>query len=124
VGTHHEVPITGLEPDTLYAYRVGAIDARGVVGWRGDYAFRTAPTETRHFRFAVMSDSRASLGGGERMQMGANAFILRQFTTDAIKQGADFIVFPGDLVAGYTTEVRELEMQLESWKAATGPPHA
>jgi len=122
-GQHHELVLEGLKADTLYAYRVGAVDARGIIGSSGDYAFRTAPTVTRPFRFAFMSDSRSYLGGGERMLQGVNAMILQAFFSEAIKLGADFVLFPGDLVSGVTTEVRELELQFESWKRAVEPIH-
>jgi hypothetical protein len=120
-GTRHEVALTGLSPDTLYAYRVAAIDARQVVGWSGDFALRTAPERTRPFRFAVMSDSRAALGGPEANVAASNHAILRAFFTEAFKLGADFIIFPGDLVDGYTTQRRDLEMQFEAWKRAVEP---
>lgn len=122
--TRHEIPVTGLAPDTLYHYRVGVIDARGALGGAGDFAFRTAPETTRPFRFAVMSDSRSALGGAEHMTEGSNHKILREFTREAFKLGADFILFPGDLISGYTTARREFEIQLEAWKRATGPVHA
>jgi 3',5'-cyclic AMP phosphodiesterase CpdA len=118
---HHEISITGLAPDTLYAYRVGAMDARQVLGWSGDFAFRTAPESTRPFRFSVMSDSRAALGGPGANVAASNHEILRAFFTESLKMGADFIIFPGDLVDGYTTQRRDLEMQLEAWKRVVEP---
>jgi len=51
-GDHHEVRITGLEPDTVYAYRVKSDDEIGEI-----YSFRTAPDVSVPFEFAVWGDN-------------------------------------------------------------------
>src|SRR5688572_12464918 len=57
-GTLHEATITGLEPDTVYHYRVGGPDR-----WSGDFWFRSGPGtgSCGSFRFVVGGDGR----GGE-----------------------------------------------------------
>ncbi len=111
---HHEVIITGLSPDTEYEYDVlvdGIEDIKR-------YHFRTAPLTDSKFQFALMSDSREGVGGGERSHGGVNYRILGEFLIDAYSSGAEFILFGGDLVNGYTTSVDDFRMQLQAWKDA------
>lgn len=51
-GILHKVNLDGLEPDTLYHYRVG--DPIG--GWSNDHTFRTAPIGIINFTFTVYGD--------------------------------------------------------------------
>jgi|GEM_PF-186415 len=113
-GTSHEIAITGLSPGTEYEYDVlvdGASDIK-------TYRFTTEPASPK-FEFAIMSDSRAGVGGGERSFAGVNYHKLTRFTIDAYQNGADFVVFSGDLVNGYTTSMDDYRMQLGAWKDAT-----
>ncbi|KAF5414708.1 MAG: 3',5'-cyclic adenosine monophosphate phosphodiesterase CpdA [Candidatus Methanogaster sp.] len=112
-GTSHEVAITGLLAGTGYEYDV-LIDG----GNYATYHFTTEPASPK-FEFAIMSDSRAGVGGGERSFAGVNYHKLARFTIDAYQDGADFIVFSGDLVNGYTTSMDDYRMQLGAWKDAT-----
>ena len=41
--THHNVVLTGLEPDTLYHYRFVAVDSNGIVYRSADSTFQTPP---------------------------------------------------------------------------------
>ncbi|MCD4843185.1 MAG: metallophosphoesterase family protein [Methanosarcinales archaeon] len=111
--THHEIAITGLSPGTKYEYDVLISGIHYQT-----YHFKTAPTNPR-FEFAIMSDSRAGVGGGERGFAGVNYHKLSQFSIDAYNNGADFILFGGDLVNGYTTNMDDYRMQLKAWKDAT-----
>jgi len=52
VAHHHSVEFTGLEPDTLYAYRVG-----DTVNWSEWFHFRTARTEAAPFTFVYFGDA-------------------------------------------------------------------
>jgi hypothetical protein len=113
-GTSHEIAITGLSAGTEYEYDV-------LVNGAGDiktYRFTTEPASPK-FEFAVMSDSRAGVGGGERSFAGVNYHKLSRFTIDAYQNGVDFVVFSGDLVNGYTTSMDDYRMQLGAWKDAT-----
>jgi len=66
------------------------------------YHFKTAPRKVfPKFEFAIMSDSRAGVGGGERGFAGVNYHKLSRFMAEAYNNGADFILFGGDLVNGY-----------------------
>jgi len=46
---------------------------------------------------------------------------LAHFTAALYRRGAKFILFGGDLINGYTTNIRELESQFGSWKQAIQP---
>ena len=73
------------------------------------------------FKFAFLSDSREGVGGGERNYKGVNHRILTELFTDVFRKGADFIVFAGDLINGYTSNLRDFQMQLEAWKQTVEP---
>ena len=113
-GTSHEVSITGLSLGTEYEYDV-LVDGAGDIK---TYRFTTEPASPE-FEFAIMSDSRAGVGGGERSFAGVNYHKLARFTIDAYQNGADFVVFSGDLVNGYTTSMDDYHRQLGAWKDAT-----
>ena len=113
VSTHHEIAVEDLTPNTKYDYDV-FVD--GVKDFRG-YHFKTAPIDGK-FNFAVMSDSREGVGGGERSFGGVNYQKLSYLMQDAYNNGADFILFGGDLVNGYTTNATDFRMQLRAWEDA------
>lgn len=115
--TRHEVHLTKLEPDTVYTYQVNY----GIYTPR--YTFKTAPTPgTRTpFKFGFMSDSRAGVGGGERAQNGVNAKDLARFAIELYNKKADLVCFGGDLINGYTSDVKDFESQLETWKRTIQP---
>lgn len=120
VSTRHEVLITGLKPDRRYAYSVRYAADEGITR---SYSFRTAPTpgSQRPFKFGFMSDSRAGESGGECSVNGVNEKILSEFTSSLYYKGANFICFGGDLVNGYTSDARNFESQLETWKRIVQP---
>jgi hypothetical protein len=53
---YHAAVLTGLEPDTVYAYRVGASRAGDDAQWSEWFQFRTAAREAKPFRFIYMGD--------------------------------------------------------------------
>jgi len=55
-GVHHQVRLDGLEPDTLYAYRVS-----GLGTWSEWHQFRTAADEPRAFTFLYFGDTQNSV---------------------------------------------------------------
>lgn len=114
--THHEIAISGLAPNTEYEYDVLFDSVKDIK----TYKFKTAPTAaSTKFEFALMSDSRAGVGGGEQSFAGVNYHKLSRFMSDAYNNGADVILFGGDLVNGYTTSLEDYRMQLKAWKDAT-----
>jgi 3',5'-cyclic AMP phosphodiesterase CpdA len=112
-GTSHEIAVTGLSAGTKYEYDL-LVDGVNYA----TYHFATEPASPE-FEFAIMSDSRAGVGGGERSFAGVNYHKLSRFTIDAYQNGADFVVFSGDLVNGYTTSMDDYHRQLGAWKDAT-----
>ena len=113
----HEVQLTKLKPNTVYTYQVNY----GI--YTPEYTFKTAPDiGTRmSFKFGFMSDSRAGVGGGERAQNGVNSKDLARFAIELYNKKADFVCFGGDLVNGYTSDVKDYEWQLETWKRTIQP---
>ncbi len=113
----HEVQLTRLKPNTVYTYQVN------YGTYTPKYTFRTAPdigTRTS-IKFGFMSDSRAGVGGGERAQNGVNAKDLARFAIELYNKKADFVCFGGDLINGYTSDIKDYEWQLETWKRAIQP---
>lgn len=55
-GRHHSVRLEGLQPETLYAYRV-----RGDGTWSEWFQFRTAPAEFKPFSFLYFGDAQNSI---------------------------------------------------------------
>ena len=116
-GVRHEVEVAGLVPSTNYRYHVRCETSDGDVNQSPDATFTTAPKPGEGtVKFAFVSDSREGVGGGERAQMGHNALILRGIGQDAFRRGVAFMLFGGDLVNGYTSDVGDFRMQLRGWK--------
>lgn len=114
----HEIVVDGLEPGALYEYRVryGADAAE-----TPRYSVRTAPPPGADgFRFAFASDSRGGAGGGAQEIEGVNHAALRAVFGGVAREGADLMLFGGDLVDGYTSSEDYFRDQLESWKRAAG----
>ena len=113
----HEVRLTNLKPNTIYKYQVNY----GI--YTPPYTFKTAPSPGNRvpFKFGFMSDSRAGVGGGERAQNGVNAKDLGRFAIELYNKKADFVCFGGDLINGYTSDIKDYESQLETWKRTIQP---
>jgi hypothetical protein len=114
----HALVIPGLAPSTTYSYRVRYGEGTAVTR---SYDVTTAPPAgDEGFRFAFASDSRAGAGGGEQAIEGVNHAGLTSVLEGARAKGADFVLFGGDLIDGYTSSRAVFEGQLESWKRAAG----
>lgn len=110
----HEIPITGLLPDTRYSYTllIDGVEAAA-------YNFKSAPKPghtAATVRFAYCGDSREGVGGGTRAFMGHNAEIFERIMNQAYMNGADFFIMGGDLVNGYTAVKDDFATQLQAWK--------
>jgi len=75
----------------------------------------------KYFNFAVLSDCREGKAGFEYNMQTVNDRVLKQLLLETKRKNVDFIVFPGDLVSGYTTEPKDLEKQLKSFAYVTEP---
>lgn len=84
IAHHHSVNFTGLQPKTLYAYRVGAGD-----DWSEWFQFGTASREREPFTFLYFGDGQEGL----RSQWSR---VVRAACLEA--PGARFIIHSGDLV--------------------------
>jgi hypothetical protein len=113
--THFEVVLTGLTAASTYTYSAQVTDGSSTISTR-QYFFRTPAQDTARFTFAVLGDSRAGEGGGEKNFNSVNALVLGNLAADAFNQGAEFIVHTGDLSNGYTTSVPDMQRKLESFK--------
>ncbi len=114
----HEVLVAGLEADTAYAYRVQYGNTKVRTRW---YDVQTAPDHgsRQPFTFAFASDSRSGVGGGEESIEGVNYAGLKAVLAGAKAQGADFFLFGGDLVDGYTSSGERFLTELDSWRRAS-----
>ncbi len=81
----HNIRLTGLDPDTLYYYRVSDSNGRS----SGTYQFRTAPEDIPGFTFGVMSDMQDN---GDDLRWGDVAAELQANHPDI-----DFFILPGDM---------------------------
>ena len=117
VGTHHEIAVSGLKPDTKYEYSVD------YDGFTQQYHLKTAPIPGSRtpFVFAYTSDSRHASGGGERKIYGANAYIMKKIAAVAYAHDAAFMQFSGDLINGYLETNAETQLQYTNWKKAVEP---
>ncbi len=112
VNDTYEIDITGLKPGTVYTYEI-------IYGpWHETYSFKTAPLEgcRSPIRFAYASDSRNAQGGGERNIYGTNAYILKRMMIAADRENADFFMFTGDMINGYSTSRGKEELQYFNFK--------
>jgi hypothetical protein len=120
----HEVPLSGLKPSTDYVYGVKC-ERTPDSGTSTEcacsrlYHVRTAPRAGEgNVTFAYCGDSRGDYGGGERDLSGSNFRALTRIAGHAYGSGAEFLIFGGDLIDGYTTDEADFTMQLKSWKRA------
>lgn len=119
---HHEIALTGLAAKSVQRYQIHW-EIGGDSFFSAEYSFRTAPEAGSKgtVRFAVFCDSRAAVGGGEADVEGVQRSAMVKLLNLAYRREADFIVFPGDLVSGSTSNPDELERQFQSWKRITAP---
>jgi 3',5'-cyclic AMP phosphodiesterase CpdA len=115
--TLHSVPIDNLVPDAEYVYNVTseAQDGRTVVS--NTYKVRTAPPKGQgDIKFVYTSDSYDTSGGGERNYLGCNMDVLRDVTANAFRDGAEYMIFGGDLIKGMTVNKEDMIVQYRAWK--------
>ena len=87
LGVIHSVSISGLDPNTVYHYRVG-----GPGAWSKDYTFQTGPEDgCSVFRFVALGDNRGDTGS-------APSSHWNPILTEALSHGPAFVLNTGDLV--------------------------
>jgi 3',5'-cyclic AMP phosphodiesterase CpdA len=117
-----EVSLVNLIPATRYSYTITWTESPQPPNtFRG--VFQTAPpaASSKPFKFAVLSDSRATYGAGDRSVEGVNQRTLQALLNQAYSRDVSLIVIPGDLVSGHTSDVTDLETQFRSWKRTVAP---
>lgn len=116
----HEIPITGLKSRELYPYTVH-IDGGGRSYSLPMFAFRTAPAlgSDDKFRFVYMADCRVGSGVGHENFGPLNRKALENALIDANRYGAEFVLFGGDLVRGYTSSKDFMQQQYHQFKRIT-----
>jgi hypothetical protein len=77
-------------------------------------ALSAATASADSWTFIVAGDSR----GGDN---GVNTTILAEIAAEVVSQDPEFVIFPGDLVAGYTFDEDLLESQLLTWRNTMQP---
>ncbi len=83
--------------------------------------FEAKINETNSFSFAFMSDARNLKTDFDENFQHTNGKTINTIFNTAYKKGADFILFVGDLVTGYTPFKDEFERQLKSFAYGTEP---
>jgi hypothetical protein len=117
----HEIVVRGLRPAAAYRYRALAI-AGGDTAATPWLAFRSAPKKGKGaVVFAYAGDGRASTGGGEYEYAGVNRHVGSQIARQVFRRGASFLLFGGDLIAGYTNSMDEFRMELMAFRETYGP---
>ncbi len=112
----HEIRVSGLRPAHSYRYRVVAVDDSDSARtpW---FRFRSAPARGADgVVFCYGGDARASSGGSEYEYIGTNRMVLNQIMTHAKRQRADFFLFGGDLIGGYTNSEHDFRLQMRGFK--------
>lgn len=114
----HEITLTGLQPEREYRYRVLASDESNT-SETPLLTFRTAPRKGNgRVVFGYSGDCRAAAGDGELQYIGVNRYVVSQIAKQAYRRNADFFLFGGDLIGGYTNSTEEFTMQMKAFKSS------
>ena len=116
-GRRHEVGLDRLGTGKRCRYRVEVRTESAVFPGR-PFWFDTPAPGSKTLTFAFMSDSRADYGSGERAMSGVNVRTLLSLSRHAYHQGAELMLFGGDLINGGVTDEEEFRRQLRIWKSA------
>jgi hypothetical protein len=93
LGVHHEVPLTGLNPNTRYFYATSSYTPKGQRGTSvrsSPLSFVTAPTDGSPFSFLLYGDTRWGVH--------IHKPFAEMMVADADKYGANLVIHTGDLV--------------------------
>ncbi len=121
-----EIMLEGLREDSVYYYQIEClVPEKNDKFMSPKLKFRSAE-DSADFTFAVMGDSRAygdSIYPDAALN-GVNVHDLSELSRLAYVSGARFILFSGDLISGYTDDVRDVHLQYETWCDAVAPVNA
>jgi hypothetical protein len=116
-GTHHEIAITGLKPETTYRYDIS-------YGDRTDsHSFKTAlPEGSRQpFTFGFSADQRSVTGGGEHDIGGVHYGMTRAALAVALQNHAAFFQAMGGNTTGNNPTIGGHMLEHANWKRAGEP---
>jgi len=118
-GVKHEIKINGLQPNTWYKYTVSTKEGLNTF----THKFKTAPApgSKKPFIFAYASDSRTGAGGGERSIFGTNAYMIKKIMALSTSRNAAFLLFTGDMIDGYKSNIDDQRIEYTNWKNAIQP---
>ena len=114
-GIKNEIKLGELLPGKSYSYKIKINDTP--IEYSGTFTTDTGKPE---FKFAVFCDSRGGYGYGESTT-GTNFNSVYNLMIRAANKDAAFIVFPGDLIDGYSNNVKKIREQYATWKKAVEP---
>ncbi|MEM1025323.1 MAG: metallophosphoesterase [Myxococcota bacterium] len=115
----HEIRLGGLEAGIAHPYFVLVQDGRKETSEASGGQIRTMGSGA--FRFGVMSDSRAGIGGPSARYRGSNAGALERLGAQVLQREHSLVLFVGDLINGYTTEPGAFRHELEGFVQAVQP---
>ncbi|MCX7765856.1 MAG: metallophosphoesterase family protein [Candidatus Sumerlaeia bacterium] len=121
-----ELSLSGLVPDTRYYYVVECLSPELSDEFRSPrFSFKSA-TLKPHFTFAVMGDSRANVSSidPDANVNGVNVDELSRLARMAYISGARFILFSGDLISGYSSDIPDVQLQYATWCDSLAPVNA
>jgi len=113
-GQSHEIPLTGLPTTQALRYRI-LLNGAAATEWLD---LRLPGPDAEPMRLAYFGDSREADGGGDRAYMGVNLQALDMLLGQAHVEGAQALLFGGDLISGYTTWPEDFRSQIQAWKQA------
>jgi len=119
-GIKVEAEFFNLEPETSYCAKAEILNSDGSYFLHETWKFETLSFEPKPLRFVVMGDSRSANGGGEHNVQGLNQKAIEKFFNLAYRSGARFVVFPGDLIDGYTSDLERLKLSFRTFHRASG----
>jgi hypothetical protein len=117
------ISLSGLKPDTTYEYNVECVESgTGNSLISLPLRFKTAPRKN-DFTFVVMSGSNASplLPNPDSQINGVNVPELNQLALLAWFHDAEFVLFPGNLTRGYTSDINDRHIEYQTWCDTIAP---
>ncbi|MDD3627301.1 MAG: metallophosphoesterase [bacterium] len=114
-GIKNEIKVEGLKPGKSYTYQIKINDTP--IDYTGKFTTDRGKPE---FKFAVFCDSRGGYGYGMSMT-GTSYGAVYNLMIRAAEKDISFAVFPGDMIDGYSDNVKKIHEEYATWKKAVEP---